>query len=165
MASLEVEIVYMPEYRAFVRGYFWWYLYKYWMFYGFMLLLGGLFLLGPIITGELMSIIGVLFPIVAAALTLYAVFPSARESVDQIIKEPARIVFTSQGMSEPDREGQASVAWSTYRKVLETKSDFILMAHDRMLPLPKRFFNNEEQLGIFRIIVQRAFGNKAKLKG
>jgi YcxB-like protein len=163
--ALQVEIVYMPEYRDFVRGFFWWYLYKYWMFYALMAFLGALLLFSPIVSGELISILGVLAPIACAAVTLYAVFPSARESVDQIIKEPARLVFTSQGMSGSDGQEQESVPWSVYHKALETKSEFILMAHDRMLPLPKRVFDNEEQLGIFRMIVQQAFGKKAKLKG
>ena len=76
-----------------------------------------------------------------------------------------RMIFTEDEIDIYAPNQTSQVDWQNYRKISETKKDFILSGQSgSSLPIPKRFFQGDQQVQEFRELVREKLGDKAKLR-
>jgi len=79
--------------------------------------------------------------------------------------ERAQVTFDSEGYHAFSESVSSSRNWSKFEKVVETNSDFVFFPQENIFyPIPKRFFDSEDQISKLRVLLRAYLGDKAKLK-
>jgi hypothetical protein len=72
--------------------------------------------------------------------------------------------FTERGLSVSTSRSNSNVLWDVYIKVVETKLDFLFYPQkNAALMIPKRFFENQEQIDQLRQYLRNSLGERVKL--
>ncbi len=78
--------------------------------------------------------------------------------------EETTLRFTAQGLEAKTSRSSSKVLWDVYTKAVETKLDFLFYPQkNAALMIPKRFFENQEQIDQLRRYLRNSLGEKAKL--
>ncbi len=81
------------------------------------------------------------------------------------IARPAKTIFTEKGVESTTPIGSSNRNWESYLKVFETQTDFIFFTQENFFAtIPKRFFDNPDQIEELRELVRRKLVAKAKLQ-
>jgi len=81
------------------------------------------------------------------------------------IAEPAKTVFSEQGLETKTKSIHSNRAWESYEKIFETDSDFIFFQKENAFAaIPKRFFKNQNQIDELRQLIGEKLGERAKLQ-
>lgn len=92
--------------------------------------------------------------LVALVLLLLVVQIRRQVKVMSASTEPTRFTFSNDGMDAVTESTSLHTNWSKYKKVVETKTDFLLFPQvNYFYPIPKRFFRNEHEIKVFRGMV------------
>lgn len=78
--------------------------------------------------------------------------------------EEMTLYFNEQGLEAKTSRSSSRVLWDVYAKAVETKLDFLFYPQkNAALMIPKRFFENQEQIDQLRRYLHNSLGEKAKL--
>src|SRR4029078_12801639 len=81
------------------------------------------------------------------------------------MNETHHYTFLNEGINSVSASTSAHQDWDNIREAVETKTNFLLfIALNQMCIIPKRCFQNEEQLDLFREMLRRQLSSKAKIK-
>jgi hypothetical protein len=81
------------------------------------------------------------------------------------IKESITILFSDAGMQMTAETGSSVSSWARFERIQETETDMLFFPQKAFFfPIPKRFFESEDQIERLRILLRAHVGDKAKLK-
>jgi len=81
------------------------------------------------------------------------------------INEPTTILFTGSGIQATAETGSSVSSWTRFEKVQETETDVLFFPQrGYFFPVPKRFFESEDQIERLKVLLRAHVGDKAKLK-
>ncbi len=122
-------------------------------FLGFKILSDGLVATGFFATFLMLLIINIYGEIYRRAEALSKIF------------EPAKTLFSENGLETITSSIHTNRAWESYAKIYETDSDFIFFQKENAFAgIPKRFFKNQAEIEELRQIIAAKLGVKAKLQ-
>lgn len=108
------------------------------------------------------SLFGIL-PILMAISIYFGVWKQA-EKVSKIITR-AKYTFTEQGLQAITDSSSSQMDWNRLSKIKETKKDFIFYPQENVFfVIPKRFYQDQFQIGSFRKLIVEKLGEKAKVR-
>lgn len=97
-----------------------------------------------------------LVPVFAAAVMYFSLKGAARKAAESA--ELVTMTFDSDGVEINGSQSDAKSAWSAYKKIEETPSDFIFHVQSKVFyGVPKRFFNSDAEVAIVRELVAENF--------
>lgn len=100
-------------------------------------------------------------PILVLASFYWGIWRQA-ERIEKIF-EPARVVFTENGMRSAGESSSAEMDWDDFYRVYETNQDFIFFPEKKIFyTIPKRFFQNANEIIEFKKLLQKKLGSKAR---
>ncbi len=108
----------------------------------------------------------ILFPALLFAFLLFSSFRTITKQSQQLEEnsEETAYIFDEQGFLAESASSSVKTLWSKIYKVTENKTDFLIFPQKNLFfPIPKRFFESENQINIFRTIIQKQLGENAKL--
>lgn len=110
---------------------------------------------------------GFLIP-VAVLLALFAsVFFGSKRSLasNKMLQQRIRYSFSESGVQSVALSSSGYQKWETVREAIETRHNFLLFIADRLMyVLPKRCFNDEDQIRSFKELLRHRLEARAKLK-
>jgi hypothetical protein len=81
------------------------------------------------------------------------------------MNETHHYTFLNEGINSVSASTSAHQDWDNIREAVETKTNFLLfIALNQMYIIPKRCFQNEEQIDLFRDMLKRQLSSRAKIK-
>jgi hypothetical protein len=114
---------------------------------------------------------GFLIPIAVLLICFVGVYVSVYFSSkrylasNKLLQETIRFSFSETGIQTVAPSSSGSQKWETLREAIETKHNFLLFIADRqMYVLPKRCFNDDDQIRSFKELLRRRLESHAKLK-
>lgn len=110
---------------------------------------------------------GFLVPIAVLLILFASVFFGSRRSLasNKMLHEKIRYSFSEGGVQAVALSSSGSQKWETVREAIETRHNFLLFIADRLMyVLPKRCFNDENQISSFKELLRHRLGARAKLK-
>ncbi len=128
-----------------------------WVFFAFSMAFRGLH---PV------DLIPMSIPLPISVLILFLLAFKIRSQAKSLAQatEPTRFTFTADGLSAVAPSSTGQMVWNKFVRVCETKSDFIFFPLEiRFYPIPKRFFQNHQQIVELRALLTDALGDKAIL--
>jgi hypothetical protein len=123
------------------------------------------FLIFFAVAGWTPNISGVLGGFVGGLLTAY--FLTWLQTNNVVIeRKPRQVTFDQIGIRCVTDGIVKDMKWDEFVRVSESRKDFIFVSPKRLLlPVPKRFFENENQIEKVRSLLRKYLGDKAKLIG
>lgn len=118
-----------------------------------------------VFSGQANTISGFAYlPIVAFSIFIFLiifVIISAKKNTKQ-----THLVFTQDEINIAVPNVTSQIDWENFRKIQETKNEFLLFSTtpNGSFPIPKRFFQDDNQIQEFRELVREQLGEKAELK-
>jgi len=107
-------------------------------------------------------IIPVLLPALILGLLLFSIWKQSKNIVKTT--EPTKFIFTKNGLEAISKSTTVQSLWSSFQKIQETKTDFILFPQKNIFyPIPKRFFQNEMQINELRQFIRNSSIENVKL--
>jgi YcxB-like protein len=80
--------------------------------------------------------------------------------------ETTHVVFDTEGLRSTALTYSNETKWPRFEKIVETDSDFVFFPQKNLFyPIPKRFFETEDQIEKLKVLLRAYVGDKAKLKG
>ena len=119
--------------------------------------------LEPSFANVFLIILAILLP---GLFFLLAAHLNIRSQVKNIMRmvETTKFTFTSHRLEMVSHSSSSQIAWRKLFKVCETKDAFIFFVQKNLFyPVPKRFFQNPQQVDEFRELLVDNLGDKAKL--
>ncbi len=102
--------------------------------------------------------------LILSVLKFYGLVFRRAEALKQIT-QPAKTIFSDQGLETITKSIHTNRAWESYAKIFETDKDFIFFQiENAFAAIPKRFFKNQDDIEVLRELVNRKLGEKAKLQ-
>jgi len=94
---------------------------------------------------------------------IWVVTKQAKQLGEKI--EQTKYIFNEQGVQTESASAFVKTSWSNFLKIVESKTDFLLYTQKNIaIPIPKRFFTNENQITEFRNLIEEKLGKQAKLR-
>lgn len=112
-------------------------------------------------------ILVMLFFALLPVLIAVAIFWNINKQAKMIGKTltPAKFIFSDNGVESNSESSQVKVDWETFEKVQELKEDFLFFPQKNIFyTIPKRFFQNENQIMVFKDLIRKKLGKKANLQ-
>ncbi len=123
------------------------------------------FVVSAVLTNRYSNLFLLFVPVVLTVLISSTAFISARNAA-RGVKGTIKYIFTPEDILVTAPNIEVKVGWTEYHEVRETKSDFVLSpVSGAIIPLPKRFFRDENQILEFKDLVRKGMGERAKLIG
>jgi hypothetical protein len=111
----------------------------------------------------LVMIFFALLPVLIAVAIFWNIYKQAK-MIGQTLTT-AKFIFSSEGVESNSATSQVKVDWKTFEKIQELKEDFLFFPQKNFFyTIPKRFFQNENQIAVFKSLVRENLGVKAKLQ-
>jgi hypothetical protein len=115
------------------------------------------FWLGALQRGANESYWPVLIAWIILLLLLTGPYFSARKhlTTNRLLNESHHLTFADDGIHSASASSSGHVGWGNISEVAETKSDFLLfVAYNQPVVIPKRCFQDGEQIDRFRMLLQ-----------
>lgn len=118
-----------------------------------------------VLSGEAHTISGFAYlPLFGLAIFIFLivfVIISSKKNAKQ-----THLIFMDEEINVVAPNVTSQISWTNYRKIQETKTDFLLFSTNPngSFPIPKHFFESEDQIQEFRELVRDKLGDKAELK-
>jgi hypothetical protein len=104
-----------------------------------------------------------ILPLLVLAVFYWGISRQA-ERIEKIF-EPAKVVFTEEGMESAGDSSSARMDWDDFYKIYETKQDFIFFPEKKIFyAIPKRFFADQNLVARFRELLREKMGSSARLQ-
>lgn len=110
---------------------------------------------------------GLFVPVAILLLVLLTPYLSAKRNMasNKSIQERIRYSFSREGIRAIALSSSGYMAWDNIREAFETGQNFLLfISNNQMYTIPKRCFQDEEEMALFRHLLTEMLGSKAKLK-
>ncbi len=102
-------------------------------------------------------------PVLVLASFYWGIWRQA-ERIEKIF-EPAKVVFTEDGMSSAGEFSSAEMDWDDFYRIYETNQDFIFFPGKKIFyTIPKRFFQNANEISEFKKLLREKINVRARLK-
>jgi len=109
-----------------------------------------------------MTLFGIL-PVLMIVSLYFGVWKQAKKIAN--ITEKATFLFNEQGLKTLAESTSSQMNWERFNKIKETDQDFIFYPQENVFfVVPKRFYQDQNQIDNFRKLVNEKLGSKAKLK-
>lgn len=108
----------------------------------------------------------ILIPIFLVGFNIWQIFRNIRnQACDGVATtEPTKIVFSPAGLTAESNSSSSRTLWRSFMKINETTTDFVFYPQKRIFfPIPKRFFNNSEQIKQVRDFISAGVGEKERV--
>lgn len=102
-------------------------------------------------------------PIIVIGIAYWSIWRQAGK-IEKVF-EPAKVVFSEEGMQSTGESASASMKWDKFHKVQETSEDFIFFPqHNIFYTVPKRFFHSQNEISEFRELLGEKLADRATLQ-
>ena len=82
------------------------------------------------------------------------------------ISEPAKAIFSDKGLKTISESSSSEKTWGRFSNIFETQDDFIFYLMENVFfTIPKRFFQDKNQVIELKQLFREKLGEKAKLNG
>jgi hypothetical protein len=171
MNRQQIEIDVLLTLKDYLRANYWFLFKKFKMMVFLLLFVGGVYplyyFMGNLSKNPNDSYWGFLIPWLILFFLIGATYLGAKRqmSSNKVINETHHYIFSSEGIKAVSASTSWQNAWDNIREVFETKSNFLLfIALNQMYVIPKRCFQNDEQINLFRELLKGQLASKAKIK-
>ncbi len=102
--------------------------------------------------------------LILSIIKIYGLVFRGAEALKQIT-EPAKTIFTEQGLETITKSIHTDRTWESYAKIYETDKDFIFFQKENAFAgIAKRFFKNQSDIEALREIINSKLGERANLQ-
>ena len=113
---------------------------------------------------RLTAIVSLLIFLLVIGLTTYLGINRQARKLEKIC-EFTTVTFDQEGLKSVSANTTREVRWERYQKVVETSQDFIFFPQDNIFfGIPKRYFDNADDIAALRHLIQKQMGERAKMK-
>jgi hypothetical protein len=116
----------------------------------------GLALFSNLVSGSIPIMIFTIAPPFCIVLMIVLIVRNIRKQAANLAEttERTKFSFTNEGVDTASPSTSTSVAWSKFRKIQETSTDFIFFPQTNLFySVPKRFFDDDGQIAELRVLI------------